>query len=280
MNNEPDGFYATLERLTRKWWFYLLGGYVVFVIPPYTSVPYAMPEGWNEVIMDVLGQGLSGYAAFQPFIHVAVILLIVSMVVLGNRVGRLFPVFLCAHYVVINLAQSVRIEGKYGLEILSCNLIWFLAIAVLWAWEAAVRKTDFTFCRQPLWKYWVVPLAILAFWAPSQPWNFRPIYLLTSDAGLAFCMMTPVYLAVLSFTYPYFNLPLIRIMSFIGVIIALCNFAFALSAGGNYGLYHAVIHVPLFAISLYCFVLALRISRKMTISLKEEQDASRDINRG
>jgi len=244
------------------------------MVPPYSSIPYEMPDGWNEVIMDVLGQGLSGYAAFQPFIHVAVILLIVSVVVFGNRVGRLFALFLCAHYVLINLAQSVRLEGKYGLEILSGNLIWFLAIAVLWAWEAAVRKTDFAFRRQPLWKYWVVPLAILAFWAPSQPWNFRPIYLLTSDAGLAFCLMTPVYLAVLSFTYPYFNLPLVRIMSFIGVIIALCNFAFALSAGGSYALYHVVTHVPLFAISLYCFALALKVDGRKVTHLQDERNVT------
>ncbi len=271
MNNKADGLYSTLERLTRKWWFYLFASLVIMV-PPYSSIPYEMPDGWNEVIVDVLVKDLSGYAALQPFIHVAVLLLIVSVAVLGNRAGRLFALFLCAHYVVINLAQSVRLEGKYGLEILSGNLIWFLAIAVLWAWEAAVRKTHFTFCRQPLWKYWVVPLALLAFWVPSQPWNFRPIYLLTSDAGLAFCMMTPVYLAVLSFTYPYFNLPLVRIMSFIGVIIALCNFSGALLTGGNWGLYHAVIHVPLFAISLYCFVLALKVDTRKTISLKRQEN--------
>jgi hypothetical protein len=53
--------------------------------------------------------------------------------------------------------------------------------------------------------------------------DFNPVYLLTSGAGLAFCMMTPVYLAILTVYHPRVNLPVLRVTSLVGVIIGLGN---------------------------------------------------------
>jgi len=53
--------------------------------------------------------------------------------------------------------------------------------------------------------------------------DLNPVYILTSGGGLAFCMMTPVYLAVLLFFYPEVNMPLMRVTALTGLIIALYN---------------------------------------------------------
>jgi len=83
--------------------------------------------------------------------------------------------------------------------------------------------------KAPAWKYWVFPLAFLAFWFPhsitdgSVVPDFNPTSILTSEAGLTFCMMTPVYLAILTLYYPRINMTTLRITSLVGVIIGFYN---------------------------------------------------------
>ena len=88
--------------------------------------------------------------------------------------------------------------------------------------------------------------------------DFNPIYIVTSGAGLAFCMMTPVYLAVLLAFYPRVNIPLLRVTALIGLIIgiynALVNFVFLPKVLW----WNGILHLPLLAISLYALILAYR----------------------
>jgi hypothetical protein len=40
-----------------------------------------------------------------------------------------------------------------------------LFVAAFWLWEAVISRNDFTRRQsRPLWHYWMVPLAMLAFW--------------------------------------------------------------------------------------------------------------------
>jgi len=104
--------------------------------------------------------------------------------------------------------QSIAVTEKYGLGIITLNLVMFTLVASFWFWEASIQKNDFTPQKQPSWKYWVIPTAFLAFWYPcsisgvSAVQDFNPVKLLTNEAGLTFCMMTPVYLSILTLYHP------------------------------------------------------------------------------
>ena len=125
----------------------------------------------------------------------------------------------------------------------------------------AVGKNILSFQKPKPWKYLFIPLAILAFLFPMNPItakpDFNPVYLLTSDSGLAFCSMTPVYLTVLMFMYPKINKVTIRLTSFIGLIFGILAIALAVS-NIEYLWWVGVTHLPLFIISLTCFVISLR----------------------
>lgn len=129
-----------------------------------------------------------------------------------------------------------------------------------------VEATDYTFRRQPSWRYWVVPLAVLAFWSPDKPWDFNPIYFLTSDAPLAFCLMTPVYLSILYLIHPRVNLPALRVTSFIGAMIGVFNIVYSIGSmvgfmrwcSESLCLYLGFLHTPLLTLSLCCFTLSIR----------------------
>ncbi|MFB0504503.1 MAG: hypothetical protein ACETWE_11765 [Candidatus Bathyarchaeia archaeon] len=165
------------------------------------------------------------------------------------------------NYVLFAFLQSIAVTEKYGLSIITLNLVMFNVVAAFWFWEAIVQESDFTPQKKPTLKYWVIPVAFLAFWYPCDisgvlavP-DFNPIQLLTNEAGLTFCMMTPVYLAILALYYPRVNIATLRVTALVGVIIAfynvLVNFILAPSLWWN-----GVLHMPLLTVSAYALILS------------------------
>lgn len=187
-------------------------------------------------------------------------LLIVLIIVLRNKVSRLFAVYVALSYVLFAFGQSVAITDKYGVSICTINALMFLVVAAFWAWEAVVLHNDFTATKRPIWRYWVVPLAFLAFWGPisrGRP-DFNPVYLVTNGAGVAFCMMTPVYVGLLTLYWPKVNLAALRVTSLVGFIVGLYNVQvnFIISPGTRW--WNGVLHVPLLAISLYALIISFK----------------------
>ena len=261
MSEQLKNVQLKLEGVTRKWWFYLLYSLVVF-LPPITSKPYGYDKTY-AILGEVLKNSLEPYQFLMPLAHIVVILMIVAVVLYGNRFGRVFSAFVGVNYVMIIFLQNTGMTPSYGYVILLNNLVWILIIALLWFVEAMVQKTDYTFERLPWWRYWVIPLAIIAFWAQyGDPWNYHPILLLTSEAPLAFCFATPVYLAILTLLYPRVNMPVMKVTSFLGIIMGIFNMMGGLAAVFILdlftGTHYMFTHMPLLVISLYCFAISIR----------------------
>jgi hypothetical protein len=218
----------------------------------------------------VIGEILSNCFVFEvtylyPIFKILPIILIFLLTILGNSISRIFSIYVGVNYGLIAVLQSVGVSEEYGFGILFTNLIMFLLVAVSWLWDVVIQRNDFTPHKRPLRKYWVIPLALLAFWYPAnsitfQP-DFNPILFLTNQAGLTFCMMTPVYLAVLTLFYPRVNVVTLRITSLVGIIIGLYNVSLNFIINPNEFWWNGVLHIPLLVISVYGFILSLQRKR-------------------
>jgi len=250
-----------LESITRKWWFFLLFVLLQF-IPPYASKGFERSEA-GMVTEDILSHSLVfNYTALYPIFKIVPLMLVIAIIFLRNRVTRLFSVYVAVTYVLFAFLQNIAVTEKYGLGIITVNVIMFCLVAAFWFWEASVQKNDFTPTKRSTGRYWVIPLAFLAFWYPANPRtlmpNFNPIYLLTNAAGLAFCMMTPVYLAVLTLYYPRINMATLRVTSLVGTIIGFYNMLMNFLIHPSVLWWNGVLHIPLLTISVYGLTLSLR----------------------
>jgi len=258
---DPEYQHGKMDRITRRWWFFGLFVLMQFTIPPYASKGYNFPQDWGNVIAHALSNAIVyNHSELYPTFKVIPIVLIILIVILRNRVARLFAIYVGISYVLFAFGQSIAVTEKYGVSICTINIIMFPIVAAFWIWEAVVLQNDFTLKKLPVWRYWVVPLAILAFWAPSgrgRP-DFNPVYLLTNGTGLAFCMMTPVYVGLLTLYWPRVNMPTLRVTSLVGLIIGLYNMYanFGLDPGRRW--WNGVLHIPLLVISLYGLILSLK----------------------
>jgi hypothetical protein len=78
---------------------------------------------------------------------------------------------------------------------------------------------------------------------------------MTNEAGLTYCMMTPVVLAVLTLFHPSINPAVLRVSSFAGMLLGAVNMIVWFGVE-SWGWWMGVMHIPLVVISVYAFVLA------------------------
>lgn len=257
--------YIRWEQVTRKWWFFVVLIFIQILVPPYAS----KGVGW-ENIGELTGHILQNSIMFSftklfPVFQVIPIALIISIIFFRNRMTRIFSIYAAFSYLLFAVVQNISITEEYGFAVLTLNVIMFVFVAAFWFWEAVVGMNDFSVQPRPLWKYWVVPFAFFTFWFPQNPVTFDPdfnlLYLFTSGSGLTFCMMTPVYLAVLTIIHPRVNLVTLRVTSLIGLIIGFYNMLVNFVFEPGLLWWSGVLHIPLVVLSVYGLVLSLRKSQ-------------------
>ena len=248
-----------LIQLTEKWWFYLILILIGFFIPVYASKGYLAEETMDVIIL-ALSTGLKPYIFLSIIFHFLIIVFIISLFIFKGKFIRVFIIFITINYFLAAILQNIVITEKFGLVIPFSNMILILIVAISWLYEGISNKTKYEFEKQPIWKYWVVPLAVLAYWLPmdgnAMP-DFNPVYFITSESMIAFCNITPIYLAIFSFLHPNYNTFTIRITSFVGIYFGILAISFIFF---NIFIYWwlVIMHLPLLTISLYMFILSFK----------------------
>jgi len=255
-----DMIQQTLDAKTRRWWFFVLI-ILLHYIPSFASKNFSIMR-FMDILRTTLGH--SFYYSFKPVFpvfQVIAIIMILLLIFFRRKMCRLFCVYTAICYVLFNV-QNIAITEKYGLSIVTVNIITFSLVAASWGWEAVAGKNDFSRIRQPYWKYLVVVAAVFAFWLPISPQtggpDFKLIYFLTSGSALTFCLMTPVFMAVLLFFYPDVNLVTLRVTSLIGTAIGLCNVIPKLILRQYSTWWDGFLHLPLLVLSILGIVLSMR----------------------
>ena len=259
-NSARERVQEKLDTVTRKWWLYPLL-LLLFFVRPYASRGYDPTESMDVILQALSNPLIYSFPALMPIAKAIPAVLIAGVLFLGNRLRPVFDGYVALLYLALACFQNTALTDTYGLVVISGNLALVLIAALLWIWEVVAGRNDFAPRRQPLWKWWVAPLAVLAFLAPvgtgTMSPDFSPGRLLTNESGLTYCMMTPVILALVTLYHPTVNLAVLRVSSFIGMIVGLVNMLvwFAVIPSGWW---MGVLHIPLLAISICAFVLAHR----------------------
>ena len=253
---------SSLDSITRRWWFLAIFILLGTVMPPFVSRGIVEPSEIGEVISYILSNALiNSWAPWYPVFKIIPLVLVAGIILFGNRMSRVFSLYAGVSYVLFAVLQGIAITDEYGLAIVTGNVITMLIVAGFWFWEAAVGQNDLSPRQIPIAKYWVVPLAFLAFWFPIDLTTMRPEFTLTqfvaNSAGLAFCLMTPVYLAILTLYYPKVNMATLRVTSLLGVLIGFWNMVVDILLRLDDPLWWlGGLHIPVLAISIYALILS------------------------
>jgi len=256
---------AVRKPLTRQWWLYLILLFLFF-LPSYSTLPLD-PARTNELVLEVLSNPIAySVPTIFPLFKLFPLILILWLVIHPNHViSRLFYGWAGVNLLLVAIFQDMATTPTYGFAVLVGNVVVLGVTAILWI-IASFKKIGSELSlkqRLPGWRYWVVPFALLAFWYPVNTAggtpvpNFAATGIIANEAGLTFCMMLAVYLAVLTLAFPRVDLTDMRISGFVGFVVGLLNVVQFLTSPA-YGLWMAVLHLPLVLISLFAFILSLR----------------------
>jgi hypothetical protein len=256
-----------MEGVILKWWYYLIFLALVVVTLPLniTSKNWSLADQ-IIIVKEILSNSLLREVGFAYLpIQLLTILIILLLIVLKNRIARLFCIYAGITFFFQAVLQNVAITEKYGLMIGTVNVILFPLVGLAWFLEAKTGKTDFGFRSKRLSAYWAVPLGLFAFWAPNSLAHFLKFdmkWLVTSGTTFGFCLMVPVYLAVMFILYPRVNRVTMNITAVVGLIIAFGNFMiFMANPADRY--WHGIIHIPLLLTSITGIILSMRKQQKV-----------------
>ena len=228
---------------------------VVNFLPLYAQKPYA-PQETQEVIISLLMVATQPYRLLGSLLHVATALLAVLVVFFAERVGRPLAAFMGLNYLVIAGVQGMGTTERYGFVIHTGALVTSALLGIAWLIVAFRGTLRPSYKGVPALRYFLLPLAVLAFWGPYnsevQPY-FNPLLLVTSpDSGLTFCFTTPVFLFLLILFYPRVDGFAYRITAFSGLLYGLFNMTHFFNPELRW---MGVMHLPLLVISLVALTL-------------------------
>jgi hypothetical protein len=252
------------KDLTSRKWFYpvIYGALVVLsMLPPITEVAYD-PRDTQDVIASILMAALAPYQSWGWAFHVATLALIALAIVRPQVAGRVLAAAMGVNYLLISALQSNAMTEKYGLAVQTGALVATALLGMLWLWVAWRDGLHVSFAGIPVWRWTLLPLALLVFWSPiglegsKVVPNLNPVLLLTSaDYGLAYCFATPVYLFLLILFYPRVDRFAFRVTAFNGLLYGLYNLTHWFDPDR---VWMGVMHVPLLVVSLVALFVSTR----------------------
>jgi len=234
--------------------------FLCIFLPPITSKPFPSQET-PLVIRDVIIQ--TTYLWLSPIVHVATIILLIALYRYGPKIGRIADAYFGILFLFFAFGQNIAVTENYGLAVVTGNLVLVLIVGLFWMWEVFRPRNEYVFQRLPLWRYWVIPFSILAFWFPLNPDaspNFSPLLLLTSSFGVQVCPTAPVVIAILTLIYPRVNRYILTVTSFVSLLIGLFN-VMSLFVMPGYTLYVLILHTPLIFISIYGLLIPMVVKK-------------------
>ena len=249
----------TLEKLTEKWWFFVILFVAQFILFPIATKNFDFSEV-GRIIGKTLSNSIMGdIKHYYLYFQLSTIIIFLLLIVYKNRVRRLFTLYVIISYVLFSLLQNIAITDHYGISIVTVNLVMFLFVGYSWCNELLNQKNDYSFSNLNWKTSWLVLISIICFWWPLnwETLKFSPDLHLLIDNGssLAFCAMTPIFLTIMTLNLPNVNILTFRITSLIGVIIGVYNMMNFLNP---ITINIAVMHLPLLIVSIHSLILSYK----------------------
>lgn len=242
-------------------WLYPLvyvGLLLLTLLPLYTALPYD-PRDTQDVIFGILMVSVEPYRAWAPLFHLAFLVLVALIALRPARMGRVLAAYMGLNYLVIGLVQTHATTEQYGFALHTGALVANLLLAAIWIVVAIRGEIEASLAGTRLVHWLLLPLALLAFWAPYSSQgaavvpNWDPRLLLTSpDFGLTYCLTTPVFLFLLILFYPRVNEFAYKVTAFNGLLYGLYNLTHWFSPERWW---MGLLHLPLLLLSAYALIL-------------------------
>ncbi|MHA1250036.1 MAG: hypothetical protein ACTSRP_08615 [Candidatus Helarchaeota archaeon] len=131
-----------LDKITRKFWYYLIILLLWFFIPLYVSENYDYTK-ITQIMNEALMYGLVPYTNIQPILHIIIVINVICIFVFKNKFKKIFNCWVAVNFLLVAFLQNIVLTSSFGLVILTSNLVLFVIVGIFWIWEFIVSKNLF-----------------------------------------------------------------------------------------------------------------------------------------
>ena len=230
---------------------------LAFLIPPVTATAH-QATATPSIVRSVLEAPLINQLTVVQ-ISAKYALLAVALACLWRPewVVTLGQGYYAAVLALIAVGQNVSVTQDYGLVWLPGNTIVQLVVAAFVAADAWTRRAETGPTTDQAWRsdWWVLALIALAWLFPSQvvdgvPAPGLPWHALVNEAGLTYCMVTPVVLGLMILQRGRVSPPALAVTAWVGLLFGVTNaVTWVVLVPG--GWWMGVLHLPLLILSGY-----------------------------
>lgn len=264
-------FLDALEHVAGKWWCGLII-VVLFFIPAYTQIPFNSQDT-PKVIAEVLQKPfIYQIPVIFAVIKVIFMLLLVSILLKNTGSVKVFKIYIALLFLAVSIFQNMSFTQSFGFSFLTGNFILVLIVAIIWAVQLFSSERNSVRDKIGVHKYWLILLALLAFWFPVDNTGMHPQFSLTeliaNESMVTFCMITPVVL-VSALLLDRVNLITLKITAFIGTIFGIMN-AITWFVLNSEMWWMGILHLPLLIISAFTYLVVRKEIKLRDLSENNE----------
>ena len=243
-----------------NWWFKVVLALIVF-IPPYAQIPFS-PENTTAVIASVMGHPLitsiGWVAPLAKWVLLAVV--VVSLIMTNESAEKVMLGYYIVVLIIVGLFQNMSFTTAYGFVWLIGNTVVQFIVVAYCLYDLINRKTVIKQFRSK-GRLWIIPLMVFAFLMPYGVNDAGHVYpaftisVLFNEAGVIYCMITPVLLGMLILFSDGVHPPTLSVISYVGLVFGILNIVTWFGIRPE-SWWMGVLHLPLLAISIFGLVLS------------------------
>lgn len=250
-----------LEKLIKKWWVYVI--LVVLLFIPSIVQQQISSDQASLVVQEVMQRPLIyKINLFFPVAKVTLLVLLIGALIWKNEFRKFFAIIFSILSIFIMIFQNISMETKFGYAILLGNILLQAVVVLSWIYEIRVCKNDLNKLRLRWWNIGLFILSFIAFWMPAKNgemyFSFKD--LIMNEAGLTYCMVTPIILTILFMYYPRINKVTLRMTSFVGLLFGIMNMLTWFVLNTKFW-WMGIVHLPLLITSIVGVILSKKIKK-------------------
>lgn len=245
-----------LEIFTRKWQFFALLLLAQCLLVPFASRNFSWQD-ISAIVYTTLGRSFQmSFGHWNILFQALSLLFILLLLLFRNRFARVFHIYVSVSYLSFTFLQNLAVTEQYGFSMVTVNVVMFLLVSFVWIGECFRSTCRYSFVNLR-WRYgWMIVLSVFAYllpftWDGTLDWN--PVHFFYKNSSTSFCLMTPLFLTLMTLNLPQVSIVTYRITALIGVVMGVYNMGSFLNP---HTVFLGILHIPLLSISLYATILS------------------------
>lgn len=236
---------------------------ILLFVPSYTQVPYEPTDTPLVVASVMMNPFITSRTWLLPVFKFSLLGIAIAPFILTENTEKIIMGYYVLLLAIVGIFQNMAQTESFGFAWLIGNTFVEFVVLGYCLFDLFYHKSQIRPEHLNLRRWWVIPLMVLSYLMPYAVTNTGVVIpeftasVLLNEAGVTYCMITPVILGILILFSKGIYRPTLSVISYVGLLFGLLNVVtwFVIQSASWW---MGVLHLPLLIISFSGLLLAAK----------------------